>query len=80
LFILKNIKPKLGIFNKPFYFVSQTLRMKEEQERLLKYIGEIYSQRRLERSEGKDITSSTPEHNDIVKAGKNIRLIREKKR
>lgn len=53
--------------------------MKEEQERLLKYIGEIYSRRRMEKSEGKDVNNSSPEHDDIVKAGKAIRKIREKK-
>ncbi len=51
--------------------------MKEEQERLLKYIGEIYAKRRVVKKEGKVLTG--PEHDDIIRAGKNIRRIREKK-
>jgi len=50
--------------------------MKEEQEKILKYIGELYARRRQERKEGK--LDSTPEHDDIVKAGKRLRSIREK--
>lgn len=51
--------------------------MKEEQERLLKYIGEIYAKRRVEKKAGKDITG--PEQDDIIEAGKKIRKVREKK-
>ena len=53
--------------------------MKEEQDQLLKYIGELYHKRRLERREGKDFDITSPEHDEIVEAGKTIRKIREKK-
>ena len=53
--------------------------MKEEQEQLLKYIGEIYGRRRTEKLQGKSVDNSSPEHDEIVKAGKNIRKIREKR-
>ena len=53
--------------------------MKEEQEQLLKYIGEIYGRRRMEKKEGKNTSNDSPEHDDIVKAGKRLRKVREKK-
>ncbi len=54
--------------------------MKEEKERILKYIGDIYDKRRLERTHAKEVSNPTPEHEDIIKAGKKIRSFREKKR
>lgn len=50
--------------------------MKEEQERLLRYIGEIFEKRRSEKSQ-----SHTPsnEEADIINACKRIRKIREHK-
>ena len=54
--------------------------MKEEQERLLKYIGEIFERRRVEKKQGKYTHISEHEHDDIVKAGKKIRKVREQKK
>lgn len=51
--------------------------MKEEQEQILKYIGELYAKRRVEKKAGKDITG--PEKDDIITAGKRTRKVREKK-
>ena len=58
---------------------SKTTGMKDEQEQLLKYICEIYGRRRMEKKVGKDTTNASPEHDDIVKAGKRLRKLRENK-
>ncbi len=54
--------------------------MKEEQEKLLRYIGEIFEQRRTEKNQA-DKTKKFPEelNHEIISAGKKIRAIREKK-
>lgn len=51
--------------------------MKEEQERILKYIGELYAKRRLHQN--KNVSLTNTEREDIIKAGKEIRKIRERK-
>ncbi len=54
--------------------------MKEEQEKLLRYIGEIFEQRRMEKKEPVS-TKKFPEslNHKIMSAGKRIRTLREKK-
>jgi len=54
--------------------------MKEEQERLLKYIGDLYEKRRVEKKSGTHVENSEPDHDHIVLAGKKIRKAREKKK
>lgn len=51
--------------------------MKEEQERILKYIGELYAKRRVHNNKSNSLTNT--EREDIVRAGKEIRKIREHK-
>lgn len=61
--------------------------MKEEQEKLLRYIGDIFEQRRLQKeTETGDCHQENkfqkfPEalNHKIIKAGKKIRILREKK-
>lgn len=54
--------------------------MKEEQEKLLRYIGQIFEQRRKEKKDA-DRTKKFPEElsHEIIDAGKKIRSIRERK-
>lgn len=54
--------------------------MKEEQEKLLRYIGEIFEQRRLEKRLP-DTSKKFPDalNHKIISAGKRIRTIREQK-
>jgi ribosome-binding protein aMBF1 (putative translation factor) len=54
--------------------------MKDEQERILRYIGELYGRRRMEKQQGKVTADTGPEHDDIVKAGRRIRKIREQQK
>lgn len=62
-----------------FNFAPKLDWMKEEQEKLLKYIGDLYEQRRLEKSKSQDRKSDAAKHDDITEAGKRIRKTREKK-
>ncbi|HLP52447.1 MAG TPA: helix-turn-helix transcriptional regulator [Chitinophagales bacterium] len=52
--------------------------MKEEQERLLRYIGEIFEKRRQGKIEQPD-TKPGDDDVDVVNAGKKIRKLREQK-
>ena len=63
--------------------------MKEEQQRLLKYIGEIFARKRVEKMNAGEISDKADNNStdtyaglnhDIVKAGKKIRKIREGKK
>ncbi len=54
--------------------------MKEEQEKLLRYIGEIFEKRRKEKKEGESLGKFPEEINHaIIAAGKKIRIAREER-
>jgi ribosome-binding protein aMBF1 (putative translation factor) len=52
--------------------------MKEEQEKLLKYIGELFEERRLHRKKSENAKGGSLENDDITEAGRRIRKARER--